>query len=435
MRAIGVRALAATAFNILVGGGIFVLPAAVAAGLGAAAPLAYIVCAIAMGLIVLCFAEAGSRVARTGGLYAYVEVALGSYAGFLSGVLLWLPSSFGQAAVSSAFAGTLAFLVPALGGPVARTLVLAALLGIFAFVNYRGVRQAARFVEVVTIAKLLPLVLLLVAGAIVLAGSPTLDALVWPDELPSAAALGSTAVTLFFAFAGLEAALAPSGEIREPSRTVPRALAVAMTTVTLLYVAIHLVVQGLLGPEQLAVEKDAPLAAAARVALGTAGGVIIAIGAAVSMFGHGSGMMLAMPRALFAFARDGILPRKLASVHPRYHTPHLAILAQAVAIWILAATTGFEQLARLATVSVLLLYLLCCVAAWVLRRKDVRGDGVPFRAPGGALVPLLACAVIIWLLTSASATEFGIVAAVLTVGSVAWRITRRSVAPVHVRSG
>ena len=126
VRAIGVRALAATTFNVLIGGGIFVLPAAVAFGLGDAASLAYLVCALAMGLIVLCFAEAGSRVSRTGGLYAYVEVALGRYAGFITGVLLWLVTTFAQAAVANAFAGAVAFLVPALGGSAARALVLAA---------------------------------------------------------------------------------------------------------------------------------------------------------------------------------------------------------------------------------------------------------------------------------------------------------------------
>lgn len=429
-RAIGVRALAATTFNVLIGGGIFVLPAAVAAGLGDAAPLAYLVCAIAMGLIVLCFAEAGSRVSRTGGLYAYVEVALGRYAGFITGVLLWLITTFAQAAVANAFASTIAFLVPALDGAVARTLVLAALFAFLAAVNYRGVRQAARFVEIVTVAKLLPLILLVVGGAIVLARSDVLDATILPDALPSAGALSATAVTLFFAFAGVESALMPSGEVRDPARTVPRALAIAMVAVTLLYVALQVVAQGLLGSERLAVERDAPLAAAATVAWGAAGGIIMALGAAISMFGHGSGMMLAVPRALFAFGTDGFLPRALASVHPRYRTPHVAIVTQATIAFLLAATNGFEQLARLATVSVLVLYLLCCIASWLLRRSDVRTDGEPFRAPGGGGVPVLACAVIVWMLTAASAAEFVIVAMVIAAASLLWLLTRRlSAAP------
>jgi amino acid transporter len=425
VRAIGVRALAATTFNVMIGGGIFLLPAVVAGGLGAAAPLAYLVCAAAMGLIVLCFAEAGSRVAITGGPYAYVEVALGPYVGFLAGALLWLLMSFATAAVASGFAASVAFLVPSSGGPIPRALLLAALFAVLALVNWRGVRQAARFVEIVTVAKLLPLLVLVVAGALWLARSSSAHP-VWSTDLPSAGALGGTSVALFFAFAGLESSLVPSGEVKDPARTVPRALAIAMIGVTLLYVALQLVAQGLLGAPALAAASEAPLAAAARVALGAAGGLLVAVGAVISMFGHASGMMLASPRALFAFARDGMLPRALASVHPRFQTPHVAIAVQAVVVFVLAATSGFERLARLATVSVLLLYLFCCIAAWVLRRKDVREAGTPFELPGGATIPLLACAVIAWLLSSATVAEMGIVATVLAAASVIWLLTRRA---------
>ncbi len=428
VRAIGVRALAATTFNVMIGGGIFLLPSVVAAGLGAAAPLAYIVCAAAMGLIVLCFAEAGSRVAITGGPYAYVEVALGPYVGFLAGALLWLLMSFATAAVASGFAASVAFLAPSFGGTLPRALLLAALFGVLAIVNRRGVRQAARFVEVVTVAKLLPLLVLVVAGAIWLARTPASHPL-WSLELPSAGSLGATSVALFFAFAGLESSLVPSGEVKDPARTVPRALAIAMIGVTLLYVALQIVAQGVLGAPALAAASDAPLAAAARVALGAAGGLLVAVGAVISMFGHASGMMLASPRALFAFARDGLLPRALASVHPRFQTPHVAIAVQAVVVFLLSATSGFERLARLATVSVLLLYLFCCIAAWVLRRKDVREAGPPFELPGGALVPLLACAVIAWLLSSATLAEMMIVATVLVVASLIWLLTRRAWRP------
>jgi amino acid transporter len=124
-------------------------------------------------------------------------------------------------------------------------------------------------------------------------------------------------------------------------------------------------------------------------------------------------MMLATPRALFAFGRDGILPRAFANVHPRFRTPHVAIITQAVVCAALAITASFGRLAVLATVSTLVLYLLCCVAAWVLRRRDVRVEGAtPFRAPGGPVIPVLAVLVILWLLSSARPREYLIVGAV-----------------------
>ena len=411
VRALGVRALAATTFNVIVGGGIFGLPSEVAQGLGAAAPLAYIVCAVAMGLIVLCFAEAGSRVSLSGGPYAYVEVALGGFVGFLSGALLWLVISFATAAVASVFVASLAAFFPSLGEQPGRTVVLAALFSVLAVINVRGVRQGTRLIEVVTIAKLVPLLALVIVGAFFVDPAQ----LAW-ERTPGIAEIGRTSIVLFFAYAGIESALVPGGEVKDPARTVPRALFIALIGVTLLYIAIQLVAQGILGPA-LATES-APLTAAAR-RIAVPFGVLIGVGAVISTFGHQSGMMLATPRVLFAFGRDGVLPSAFARVHPRFHTPHVAIITQALVCAALAITSSFGRLAVLATVSTLGLYLMCCIAAWILRRRDVRVEGaVPFTVPGGGLVPVLAVAVIVWLLSSATMREFLIVGMVLAAAAV-----------------
>src|SRR3954469_9465415 len=165
IRALGMWGLAAAIVNVTIGAGIFRLPAGVAGSLGAAAPLAYLVCAAAMGLIVLCFAEAGSRVAMTGGPYAYVEVAFGPFVGFLSGVLLWAGLTAALAAVTSFFADSLAALVPVLGSTPVRVAMMLIVLAALTALNVRGVRNASRFNAAMTVAKLLPLALLVVAGA------------------------------------------------------------------------------------------------------------------------------------------------------------------------------------------------------------------------------------------------------------------------------
>jgi basic amino acid/polyamine antiporter, APA family len=416
VRALGVRALAATIFNVIVGGGIFGLPSEVARGLGAAAPLAYIVCAIAMGLIVLCFAEAGSRVSLSGGPYAYVEVALGRWLGFLGGVLLWVVAVFATAAVASVFASYLAAFIPPLQTAIGRAFLLAALFTTLAVINVRGVRQGTRLIEIVTVAKLLPLIALIIVGAFFIEPSN----LAW-DRTPSIGDVGRTSIVLFFAFAGIETALVPSGEVKDPARTVPRALFIALIGVTLLYMGVQLVALGILGPALAS--ESAPLVGTAR-RISAPFGILLAAGAAISTFGHQSGMMLATPRALFAFGRDGILPRVFASVHPRYRTPHVAIIVQAIVCAVAAITSSFGALAVLATVSTLVLYALCCVAAWMLRRRDVRAEGaIPFRVPGGPIVPVLAIAVIGWLLSSASLREFAIVGAVMVAASVLFALS------------
>lgn len=374
--------------------------------------------AAAMGLIVLCFAQAGSRVSLTGGPYAYVEIALGKYVGFLVGTLLWLVGTTATAAVGSAFIGSMAVFWPPIAGSVPRALILAAVFALFGALNIRGTRQSTRFLEFVTIVKLLPLILFVVAG-VVLSHGPAPD--VFGNLAP--AKLGRSVIVLIFAFAGIEFALIPSGEVRDPARTVPRALFVAMTAITLLYVAIQYVAQMILG-SQLALEQAAPLTAAARAVAGSSGALFIGACTSISMFGYVSAMMFTAPRALYAFGRDGILPPVFARVHPKYDTPAVAIVAQCMMTFVVAVTGGFTELAILANIAVLVLYLFCCISAWELRRRNVQAGGIPFRIPGGALVPFLAAAVIIWILSNATVEEFSVVGGVLVAASLLYVVAR-----------
>ena len=418
VRALGTWGLAASIVNVTIGGGIFRLPAGVAQQLGAAAPIAYVVCAVAMGLIVLCFAEAGSRVAMTGGPYAYVEVAFGPFVGFLAGVLLWLLGTFALSAVSTIFADSVGALVPALAGGVARTLVLVTIFAVLAAINIRGVEQGTRLNSIATVAKLLPLLLLAVAGLFAIRGENLEVA-----RTPGMGEIARASIFLIFAFSGIESALVPSGEVREPSRTVPRAIGIAMVGITVMYLVLHLVAQGTLGAS-LATEAT-PLAAAAGVALGPWGRTLILVGATISMFGYVSGMTLAVPRALYAFARDGFLPRGLAAIHPRFRTPWIAIVVQTVIVCALAASGQFEPLAIIANIATLLLYGACCVAAWTLRRRGVQqSGGVPFRVPGATVVPWLALLVIGFMLTSIEAREWLVVAIVLAIGAGVFALSR-----------
>ena len=417
-RVIGRWGLAAGIVNVTVGGGIFRLPSGVAAEVGAAAPLAYLACTIAMGLIVLCFADAGSRVSMTGGPYAYVETAFGPFVGFVSGVLLWVGITLAMSAVSSFFADSLVALVPALGSAgraIAITLVLVALCA----ANVRGVGGVTRFNTIATIAKLLPLVLLVIVGLATMRWSN----LAWTTP-PTGAAVSRASVLLVFAFLGVESALVPSGEVRDPARTVPRAIFIAMAVVALLYVAIQVVAQGLLGATLPG--DPTPLASAANVALGPMGRTLILVGSTISMFAYVSGMTLAVPRMLFAFGRDGFLPSVLARVHVRWRTPYVAIVVQTAIVLALALFARFEQLAVAANVTVLIVYAACCLAAAELRRRDVRSGGIPFHVPAGAVVPWLALIVIAWILRGLRAEEWRAAALVIAAAVVVYLASART---------
>jgi amino acid transporter len=265
---------------------------------------------------------------------------------------------------------------------------------------------------------LLPLLLVAIGGAFFIsAGNLAIEV------VPPAGDIARTSLLLIFAFAGIECALVPSGEVRDTARTVPRAIAIAMLALTVLYIALQVVAQGILG-DSLAQATASPLADAAGMSMGGWARAILLAGASVSTFGYLGGMTLSMPRALFALARDGFLPRQLAAVHPEHRTPHIAIVAQSVVTLLLAATGTFEQLAILANVSALALYLGCALAAWRLRQRKVASGGGTFNVPGGAVLPWVACAVILWLLTGVTAIEWLGFAICTGVASLVYAVTR-----------
>ena len=424
VRAVGVFGLAASIFNVTVGGGIFRLPSGAAAAAGTAAPFVYLICAAVMACVVLCFAEAGSRVPLTGGPYAYVEAVFGRYVGFLSGVLLWMLGTTAVAGVSSAFAEGIGTLI---GLPSIRTpLIIVTFLGL-ALINIRGVKQGTRLIVVLSIAKLLPLLLFVGIGAFFI-----MPANLVVEQMPAPSSLARAAIILIFAFSGCESALVPSGEVKEPARTVPRALAIAMIGVTLLYLAVHLVAAGLLGG-RLATVPTAPLAFAAEQFMGSPGRMLLLVGASISMLGYVSGMTLAVPRALWKFAQDGLLPPAIGAIHGTYRTPHVAIVVQTSLVGMLAIFNSFEQLAVISNLAALLLYAACAMATLVLRQRGVRQDGaVPFSVPGGPVIPVVTVLLIGWLLTSITVAEWTVLAATLAVASLIFVIARRTLTPMTV---
>jgi amino acid transporter len=387
VRAIGLRQLTAIVFGYTVGTGIFVLPAIVVAELGTAGVLAYLLCTAIIALVVLVFAEAGSRVTVTGGPYAYVETALGGFAGVLTAVLLVLSDATAAGAIATVLAGSVGRAVGITGGLAVAALTVVLVTSIAAL-NVFGVRSGARLVEVATAAKLVPLLFFVAAGAFFV----TPAHLRWTST-PGLGDVARTSGTLFFAFTGIESALVPTGEVRDPARTVPRAAMIAIGLAALLYMSVQTVAVGVLGPA-LAADRVAPLAAAADRFAGHAGRLLILAGVVVSTFGWLTGSILATPRSLFALSRDGYLPRWLASVHPRCHSPHVAIVAYSATVLALAITGSFQGLAVLSSLASLAVYALSAVAVLVLRHRNVRSDREPFRLPGGGMAPVLACGTI-----------------------------------------
>ena len=419
VRAIGPWALAANTVNLTIGAGIFALPAVVAATLGPAAVVAYLVCGALIIMVLLCYVELGTRITRSGGTVAYVEEAFGPLAGFLAWALYGVGfCAAAVAAIVHVMFDALAIVMPAVAsGGAGRPIAIILFFGGLAALNIRGVKLGTGLSFLTTTAKLVPLLLLIVVGAFAIRS----ENLAWAGW-PPVSAFGSATLVLFFAFSSAEAALSPSGEIRDPLRTIPLGLLGGAVFVVLVYLGIHIVAQGVLGGE-LARGTTTPLADVAGRLMGAAGAGLIVAGTAVSVFGNLAADMVCTPRTFLAAAESGLLPRALSRVHPTLHTPWIAILVYVAIIIALALSGGFRPLAVLASMSLLLVYLGVCLAALRIRYTRPHVPGA-FRAPGGPTVALLASAVVIWVLAQSTRRE--VVAMAIFIGaSLLYYLIRR----------
>ncbi|SDZ09218.1 Amino acid transporter [Lysobacter sp. yr284] len=399
VRALGPFQLGASIVNIIVGAGIFMLPALLYGRLGAGAPLVFVAGALAIVPIALCFAAVGSRAAATGGPYTFVGAAFGPFAGFLAGALMWVCNTASSAGVAAALAEQAGNAWAALREPLPRAAFVAAVYAALFALNAFGVRLGARAIVLLATLKLAPLFLL--AGV----GLAFVD---WNQvgfgAWPSWSALGSSMVLVVFAYSGMETALVPTGEVRDPARHVPRATLSAIVLVVLLYIGIQVACQGLLGARLAG--SGAPVADAAGALWAPAHGVLLAT-AAVSMAGFLMGNLFSSSRLLFALGRDGYLPAAFGRVDARHHVPRTALLAHAGIALALALIGNFETLALISGGAICLLFAAVAVAAWRAQARDLRGPGEPFRLPGGAWpMPLLAVAVMAAILATMSAAQW-----------------------------
>ena len=399
-RVIGVPGLAASVVNNSIGVGVYVLPAIICIQLGAAGVIGYLLCALMFAAIILCYMEIGSRVKTSGGSYAYVEAAFGPFAGFIINWLFFFGwGILGDAAVMNIVADSLSVIFPFFANPLMRILLFFILLLLMVFVNIRSAEKSVRFVSFITVIKLVPLL------GIIIFGLSHVDAInLKIAYLPSLKSFNDTALILFFAFAGFETSLNVSGEIKDSRRTVPRGILWGGITVLLIYVLIQTIVQGVLGT-QVAEFKDAPLAAVAEKIVGSTGVILLLFAAAVSGLGSVNGDVLASPRLLFAGAKDGLFPKFLGKIHPRFKTPYWAVIIYGLLIFIFSVSGGFKQLAILASGALLLIYLGVVLALIKLRMKKDENAEKSFKVPAGLIVPCIAIAAIIYVLSNLSQQE------------------------------
>ena len=416
--------LVALLVNVTVGAGIFRLPADVQKTVGNYSLAAFVVCAVIIGLIALCFAEVGSRFSGTGGPYLYARETFGPTLAFLVGWLMWLTRLAGFATLVQVFVAYLGFFWPPVETGLPRIALITGLVVVLTVTNLIGVKQSARASDILTVSKLIPLVLFIGAGLFFI--SPARFTF---SQSPTVASFSAAVFILIYAFSGFEAVLVNSGEIRQPRRVIPFALLIALGASVALFLLIQVVCIGTL--PQLAYSQR-PLADASQTFLGRIGPTIISAGALVGILGTLNVITLACTRLPFAMATQGQLPLFLARVHPRFRTPHVSILVCALLVLLLSLTGTFIYAVKVTVITRVIVYASTCLALPLLRRRnrnslEARSSGEgpgSFTVPGGVLISIISLLLCLGLLANSGWREARDVAIAVAIGLVVYLATR-----------
>jgi amino acid transporter len=420
-RALGRLDVTCLGLNAIVGSGIFLLPDDLYRELGVWSPLAFVCCAIGLLPVAWCYAQAARTSDSNGGPYIYTRAVFGEQAGFAIGWMCFANAVFSFAAVVSAAAAYAAHLVPALAGAATQKAVACILVGAFTTLNYVGARPAALTVNLFTFAKFL--VLLLITATLL----PRAELTVFGSGgAPSWSGLSHATFIALFAAQGFEVVAVPAGETRSPQRVVPFAIFSAMFVASILYVVVQAALVG--SHANLGPVTDTPLADAA-LSVAPWLGAVIAWGGLISTIGFVSGSALGTPRYLFAMGATRQLPHLLARVHPKFGSPHVAILATAGAALLCVLPFDYRSLLGMSNVAVAGQYLATCLAVLfenqppqrdLLGWAKLRLGGLRFWAP------LVGALVSVWIVTEATSTELLWSVGSLAVGYTARFALRRS---------
>ena len=416
VRVIGRWSMVALAINCMIGSGVFGLPSVIAALVGSLSPLAVLLAGLATAVVIGCYAEVASQFTETGGHYIYVRRAFGRFAGLQVGWLNLLGRLTACAAAVNLLVVSLGEFWPQADMPAPRFAIMTLLIGTLAAANYRGVAAGTLVSNVSTVAKLVPLALVCIVGLGYLATRAA--------AAPAAAAGGvdgwlKAMLLLFFLYGGYETALNPTGEVQDPRHDTVFALFVALIVITVLYTALQLIVVGIL-PDAAASTR--PVADVARVMMGSGGAVLVSVGVIISVYGYLSANLLGVPRGIFALAERGDFPDAIAAIHPRFRTPHVSIVAVALAVWAFALFGSFAWNVTLSAVTRLFYYGAVCAAVPVLRRRQP--SAATFRLPLGPVLPALGVLICLTLLTRVDFSKSLIVLGVILTAGVNWLLVR-----------
>ena len=418
VRAIGRWSMTGLIVGNVIGASIFGVTGELTRLVGRASPLAMLLAALGMGVIVACIAEVASQFSEAGGAYLYVHTSFGRLAGLLVGWFWLLSFIAAEAACVTLFVSYGSQFMPVIGRGPARAIAITFVIGVPALANCIGVRSGANFCNVFTVSKILPLALLIVLGLIRFGGHVEM---IRAAEITQAGFGGwlSALLLLLAAYCGCEDTLAPMGEVKDPRRTVPFALGVGLAVVAGIYFLVQFVTVATIGT----MATDKPLVEVATVLTGRSGAALVAVAVMLSTYGTIAAGILFAPRLAYALSTQGDFPQFLSRVHPRYQTPVVAIATYALVVWLLALSGTFLLLATLAAAAVAVEYIGICAA--LIRLRKLHPTAPAFRVPWGRTLAVLGILICVSLLTRLTHQEILFMGVTATIALANWWWAKR----------
>ena len=401
--------------NSVIGAGIFQLPAAVYPEAGIWSPWLFLVIGVLVITIVLTFAELASYFKNSGGPVLYTTTAFGPLMGFSTGWILFISRMTAFAANTTVMAIYLGDVVPWFADGIGRSILIVAVCGALTYANFVGVRAGVRAMAVITFFKLVPLALMILLGLQYVSGSTLI-----PSAAPVFENIGGTTLLLIYAFVGFEGATIISGETKNPTATLPRAL---VNTTLMIGVIYFLIVLTYISVVPEATDGSATLVDVGERLMGPAGLVLMTLGAFFSIGGNLSSIMLAIPRLPFAMAEERLLPSWFGHVHEKYGTPSNSILVLGGLGLVFALSGSFAWLAAASSLTRLISYVLCISALPVIRKKATDEElADAYRLKGGYTIPVLALALCLWIGAQANTRSWIVTGSLLAVGLVLYAL-------------
>lgn len=416
LRALRRRDIIGLLLNVMLGAGMLTAPAKVFGAAGNWGLPVLLAASVTILPVILSFADLGSRFTGTGGPYLYARAALPRWLAFASGWMLWVAQALGAATLSNLFVTYLAGYAPALGEGVPRLLTLGVLGLVCTGIVLSGIRQAATASNLVIVGKL-AFIAVFIAATLPFAD---LSRLAPTAPQPEPVAFIQAMLIFIFGFSGFERAALVAGEAKDPRRDVPAALLFSLALVTVVFALAFTACVGVLASPAA---NDRPFAEAGRALYGGVGAAAVSAGALVITFGTLIAIVVSMPRNLLALAEFAEVPTWFARIHPRWRTPHVAIVASSVVGFGAAMASDLLGALTMSTAARLITYILACVALIRLSRRP-DGHEAAFRLPFAPAVAAVAIVLLTGVVAFGATKELPALAGVLAVGFVVRILTR-----------